>query len=851
MKSLWSKASEIGSKAKNIANDYLQTEKKNLKPEIEEIEKAYGEKFSGLSKDIDTFKRDTMKTFDQKMKQLDKEISELKNENTTKEEDLNKLNEEIKTLKDAKLKLEEEKSDEINKLKDQLKEREEQVLSLEKKNQDLLSQQIKDNEGKVKENFLTNFDDLIKMISSLQLEEIINSGDIAPKFDEIMAADNDEKITEIKTELKELMMKKFDDYSNEIKDNNSKIINDIKSKVDENLNNLKEKLNEYSTKSQSMLQENAENKETIHKLKQDLSDANHKCDSFITELDKLKNEFTTKEQEVNTMKEEHDRISNKQQDRIDSMQQEYKDLEEKLKQSQQEIENKSNEVKEITEKDRKLKSLAETSLQNLNKIKQTFKQFFLLQLEDDIFIDIIEATFKDTNTDAFFEEVYKLSKLIKPRVIFSLYSQILNKEDLAKRLNKYNLSLEDEIKNFQSLNSKEQIDSLNLDDMENNFIQKLILELCSYIDNLNNTILKQTKIISDLNVQLKSAKETLEEGKKNDTEKYDLLNKHISKLQQECRDSLKTEKLLRENIDNLENTLKDVRSENEKLSNKGRILSNANEDLGKEKSVLTDKISLVTQQCEIYKVENLELNEKNNNMNDEIKGLKDKVEILIREKGDMMSKITEIDKLKQTLHDKVDVITQKETEITKLKNSYINLEEFIENLKSERDHALDMYKKQIFEMAGEIDMLKETNRVLEDTRISQTEINNNQKIEELEKVITDLELENKHLTEQKDKMKKYSEEILFKVKNDLKDTEFLVDKRMISSILMKYFDRNSNEKLKLALLDTLANFMGYSNEERKSLGLHVNTTVMPQNNSSNHDKLKELSDGLYNFILNA
>ena len=100
-------------------------------------------------------------------------------------------------------------------------------------------------------------------------------------------------------------------------------------------------------------------------------------------------------------------------------------------------------------------------------------------------------------------------------------------------------------------------------------------------------------------------------------------------------------------------------------------------------------------------------------------------------------------------------------------------------------------------------------------------------------------------------MKKYSEEILIKVKNDLKDTEFLIDKRMISNILIKYFDPYTDGKIRMALLDTLANFMGYNNDERRKIGLQVNTVNIPTKSSNSADKLKDLSNELYDFILNA
>ena len=73
---------------------------------------------------------------------------------------------------------------------------------------------------------------------------------------------------------------------------------------------------------------------------------------------------------------------------------------------------------------------------------------------------------------------------------------------------------------------------------------------------------------------------------------------------------------------------------------------------------------------------------------------------------------------------------------------------------------------------------------------------------------------------------------------------------MISNIIIKYFDPSTNDKIKLALLDTLANFMGYSNDERRKLGLHTNNINIPVKNN-NDDKLKDLSNELYDFILNA
>lgn len=69
---------------------------------------------------------------------------------------------------------------------------------------------------------------------------------------------------------------------------------------------------------------------------------------------------------------------------------------------------------------------------------------------------------------------------------------------------------------------------------------------------------------------------------------------------------------------------------------------------------------------------------------------------------------------------------------------------------------------------------------------------------------------------------------------------------MISSVLVNYFDKNANDNVKQSLLETLSSLMDYSNEDRKKMGLKpIN---IPKNEKD--DKLKSISDGLYNFILN-
>lgn len=69
MKSLWDKASEIGSKAKTFAADYLVSAEKPKK-ENDEQDRNFGEKFMKLKSEIDEFKKETIKQAEEKIRTL-------------------------------------------------------------------------------------------------------------------------------------------------------------------------------------------------------------------------------------------------------------------------------------------------------------------------------------------------------------------------------------------------------------------------------------------------------------------------------------------------------------------------------------------------------------------------------------------------------------------------------------------------------------------------------------------------------------------------------------------------------------------------------------------------------------
>ncbi len=113
-----------------------------------------------------------------------------------------------------------------------------------------------------------------------------------------------------------------------------------------------------------------------------------------------------------------------------------------------------------------------------------------------------------------------------------------------------------------------------------------------------------------------------------------------------------------------------------------------------------------------------------------------------------------------------------------------------------------------------------------------------------------LETENKKLKEQKDIIKKNTEEIIKKVKKNMVGNEYLVDKRIVGGLIFKILDKNTKKSIRLSILETLASMIGYDNDERKKLSLKpISLERHSFYQTASTEKINEISDDLYNIIL--
>jgi len=129
------------------------------------------------------------------------------------------------------------------------------------------------------------------------------------------------------------------------------------------------------------------------------------------------------------------------------------------------------------------------------------------------------------------------------------------------------------------------------------------------------------------------------------------------------------------------------------------------------------------------------------------------------------------------------------------------------------------------------------------------ELNDSDPIQVLSARNDKLEKENMILQAQQFELKEQTKEVLLKVQNDLRDIENMVDRRIVSNFLIKALDKSTSKKIRITVIDTLANFLGFSNEDRKKIGLNSNSGNNPVFTPSSSEKAKEISEDILNNVM--
>ena len=510
-------------------------------------------------------------------------------------------------------------------------------------------------------------------------------------------------------------------------------------------------------------------------------------------------------------------------------------------------------------------SQKETEINKLNKsieeitnkshiINQASKQIFLQYLTNDIYIEQIEKCFNSQDINKYFDNIYKLSEYIRPNIIIDYWKNILAKnKDLVNNIAKYNLdtSLDKILKGFNNIKKLEEVNKKE----NQEFIVQLLQEMTDYITNLRKTIMKQSNSIEEIKNQKKVVENNVNNLIKNENKNKEEIKNYINKITE-----------LNNKINSLNTEINKYKKEIEKLSKEKKDLLDEKTKSIQSESSLTEKVSNSIQKCELYKIENFELMNKITTNKAELEEIKLKNENLKKQIELYKEKTSNMEKMSETLKEQDSQLIIKDNEINKLKKSYEELEEFFENLKQEKENLSQNSQKQINELLEE---KKNLEKILEEQNKKFSEItdlndgnkNLNEKVntitkekyEELNNKIFNLELDNTNLKEQNNKLVKINKDLVTKLQNNNKNYEKVVDKTMISSMLIKYFNPSTPNSIKNSLLETISNFLEFSDEEREQIGLNSKSNYVDNSKGGGNlgDHLSKLGNNLYNFITNS
>ena len=491
-------------------------------------------------------------------------------------------------------------------------------------------------------------------------------------------------------------------------------------------------------------------------------------------------------------------------------------------------------IQEINNKKEKEDNLTENEYKHyLNEITNKFNNYILNFFGDNKNIrDEINLIFTNPHNKNFDSKINEFNRnKFENKLINNFISN--NKEIIEDILiNKYISSEEKNNENDEKKEKEEQ--ESKIEDIK---------------ENKNSIDLKGIKSFEDINKifekmqnnkkKMESKIEELQLKLNNNIQKFQLFQENIEKFQKDYKEIKNDENSLKEIINQKE---KDLSEKENKINELNSLIEKNNNDL-KEKEININGYIINIEQLNIKLKEQSEIinlfeqtkrkyEEEINNLNSKIKTYKDDLELIQFNSDEINNKNIQITELMQN--------------VESLKSSYKILEESKLEFAKEKNEEIDIYKNQILELTQQLNENNE--KILNFKKNEEIENIYIQKISELEKQNINYEKDFLEMKKQNDDLKKELEDVKNKMIKELRDNEFMIDKRVISSVLVSYFDINATDMTKKYLLETLSSIMEYSNEDREKMGLKP---IHIGDKNNDEGKLKTISDGLYNFILNS
>ena len=627
---------------------------------------------------LETEKAKDKESYDKEKANLEKQVQDAKDTLATKETELNKIKEELKTANND---LATEKA-KTSGLTEQVTAKDEMIAKLNKEIEELKAQLAKAKEGNT---------------TAIKEKETI----IKEKEATI------EKLTSEKAELeKQLAAEKA---KNELLD---KQVTDLNAKVDkasEDLNNAKTKISDLE---KQLAVEQEKNKTLTEQLKK-----------ITTDLEAKTKEVETLNNTVTDLKEQLAKITAEQAKDKEACEKDKAALQEKLDKANADLTAKNEELDKIkAELEQAKKDLNDEKVKNAGLTEKT-------KAQEEKIVDL-EAQLKglqdklnkaDTDLKAANDRIAELEK--------ELAAKDADNKNLTAQVEKLGKDLETKTAEVKTLTDKvtelekqvsEKTAKGEADAKEIERLNKELAELKKQLEGKNTEV-------ENLNNQIVTLKETVKTLEGKNTE----LTNNVTRLEKEVKELKEKLETANNKVTELEKENAGLKADNKNLTDKVTELDEQNKALTKEKETLTKEKEEISNKLTKAESEKEQLNKDKQALQQEVEELRKQLQACPADATDQINKLKEkIADLEKQINEKKKDIAAKDAKIEELSNKLMGANSEIADLNKKlrdlasqprekeyiyiRDNYTPSYNGDVYSLNLEIEALRRENRELKD-----------------------------------------------------------------------------------------------------------------------------------------
>lgn len=175
----------------------------------------------------------------------------------------------------------------------------------------------------------------------------------------------------------------------------------------------------------------------------------------------------------------------------------------------------------------------------------------------------------------------------------------------------------------------------------------------------------------------------------------------------------------------------------------------------------------------------------------------------------------------QALSDQVaalsSTVKMKDEQLEKFQQAIENLQLTNESIQQQKNNLAKIYDSELKSQKAEMEKLRKKAEYQDEVMQQKVQI----EIEKskLEERLAQMGQKLETMSESKNDLQLKMDELTKKLKSDIINNQDMIDKKIISNFLVKYFDLRSDYTVKLQILETLSSVLNFTHEEKEKIGL--------------------------------